>query len=180
MEQEKKWYVLRAISGKEKKIKEYIEAEIIRSGISDYVSQVVIPTEKVFSIRNGKKVVQEKNYFPGYIFVEAILVGEVPHLIKNIPGVIGYPGVNGEPVALDEDDINRILGKANELSSSEEIMDKPYLVGESVKIIDGAFNGFTGEIEDVNEAIRELKVMVKIFGRKTPIDLKYTQVEREA
>ena len=176
---DKRWYVLRAISGKEKKIKEYIQSEIIRHSLEDYIDKVVIPVEKVFSIRNGKKISQERNFYPGYIFVYANLVGEVPHILKNIPGVIGYPGVKGEPVYLTEEEIEAILGKADELSDSNEKMTNPYIVGEFVKIIDGAFVNFSGEIEEVKEANKKLKVAVKILGRKQQIELSYTQVERE-
>ncbi len=179
IDQEKKWYVLRAISGKEKKIKQYIEAEITRSGLQDYVGQIVIPVEKVFTIRNGKKISQEKNYYPGYIFVEATLIGEVPHLIKNIPGIIGFPGVNGEPVYLTEEEMNKIIGKAQELATATETMSTPYAVGETVKIIEGGFGGFEGTIEEVLEEKKKLKVTVRIFGRKTPIEVAFTQVERE-
>jgi transcriptional antiterminator NusG len=176
----KKWYVVRAISGSEKKIKEYIDNEIIRFNIQDYVSQVLIPTEKVYQIRKGKKISKERNYFPGYILIEAALVGEVPHIIKSITGVIGFLGAkDGTPVPLRIAEVNRILGKVDELAESEEELNMPFFVGESVKVIDGPFNTFSGVIEEVNEEKRKLKVMVKIFGRKTPLELSYLQVEKE-
>lgn len=179
---EKKWYVVRAISGKEKKVKDLIESEIKAQDLQDFVSQVLIPMEKVFQIRNGKKVSKERNYFPGYILVEAALVGEVPHIIRNVSNVIGFLGgeVKGEPIPLRLAEVNRILGKVDELADNDEELNIPYIVGETVKVVDGPFNGFNGTIEEINEEKKKLKVMVKIFGRKTPVELGYLQVEKEA
>ncbi len=175
-----KWYVVRAIGGQENKVKSYIETEISRLGLSDYVSQVIVPTEKVVQIRNGKKVNRERVYFPGYIMIEANLSGEVPHVIKSITGVIGFLGETkgGDPVPMRKSEVNRMLGKVDELSVQEENVAIPYSVGETVKVVDGPFNGFDGSIEKVNEEKRKLEVMVKIFGRKTPLELSYMQVEK--
>ncbi len=178
-EQVKKWYVVRAISGGEKKVKKLIESEISRNNLHDYISQVLIPTEKVYQIRKGKKISAERNYFPGYVLIEAALVGEIPHIIKNVPGVVGFLGSKLEPVPLRPNEVNRILGKVDELASKEEEMNIPYIVGETVKVIDGPFNSFSGVIEEVNEEKKKLKVMVKIFGRKTPLELTFMQVEKE-
>lgn len=175
-----KWYVVRAISGKEKKVRDYIEHEINAVGLQDYVKQILIPTEKVYQIRNGKKISKERSFFPGYILIEAALVGEVPHVIKNITGVIGFLGdKQNNPVPLRPAEVNRILGKVDELAESEEEMNIPYVVGETVKVIDGPFNSFSGIIEDIDEVKKKLKVMVKIFGRKTPLELNFMQVEKE-
>jgi transcriptional antiterminator NusG len=176
----KHWYVVRAISGKEKKVKEYLENEISRLNLQEYVSQVLIPTEKVYQIRNGKKISKERNYFPGYILIEAVLVGEITHVIRNVTGVLGFLGTKeGEPVPLRISEVNRILGKVDELAESDEEINTPFFVGESVKVIDGPFNGFNGIIEEVNDDKKKLKVMVKIFGRKTPLELSFMQVEKE-
>jgi transcription termination/antitermination protein NusG len=182
MADSKKWYVVRSVNGKEKGVKEYIEMEIKRLNLSDYVNQILIPTEKVFQIRNGKKISKERTYFPGYILVEADLVGEIPHVIKNVPNVIGFLGAEkgGEPLPLRVSEVNRILGKVDELAETNEEINIPYVVGESVKVVDGPFNNFTGVIEEINEDKKKLKVMVKIFGRKTPLELSYMQVEKEA
>ncbi len=178
---DKKWYVVRAISGKEKKVKEYIESEVSRLNLQNNISQVLIPTEKVYQIRNGKKISKERNFFPGYILIEAHLEGEIPHMIKNITGVIGFlGGKDGTPVPLRQSEVNRILGKVDELAESDEEINMPYYVGESVKVIDGPFNSFTGIIEEVNDEKKKLKVMVKIFGRKTPLELSFMQVEKES
>ena len=178
---EKKWYVNRAISGKEKKVKELLELEIDRHKLNDYVEQGLIPTQKIYQIRNGKKVSKEKNYFPGYVLIHAALIGEVEHVIKSMTNVIGFLGATkgGDPLPMRQAEVNRILGKVDELSVSDEEMDIPYVVGESVKVIDGPFNNFNGIIEDINEEKKKLTVMVKIFGRKTPLELNYMQVEKD-
>ncbi len=177
----KKWYVVRAIGGKENKAKEYLESEISRLNLEDFISQILIPKEKVFQIRKGKKVSKDRNFFPGYILVEAALVGEIPHIIKGIPNVIGFLGneKGGEPAPIREAEANKILGKVDELAERDEEINVPFFVGESVKVIDGPFNSFTGIIEDVNNEKKKLKVMVKIFGRKTPLELSFMQVEKE-
>ncbi len=175
----KKWYVVRAISGKEKKVKEYLESEISRLGIQDYISQVLIPTEKVYQIRKGKKISKERNYFPGYVLVEAELTGEIPHIIRNIPDVLGFLGTRGEADPLRPAEVKRILGKVDELAEQDEEMNIPFIVGETVTVIDGPFNSFSGIIEEINEEKKKLKVMVKIFGRKTPLELGFMQVEKE-
>ncbi|MFY9154375.1 MAG: transcription termination/antitermination protein NusG [Prolixibacteraceae bacterium] len=177
----KKWYVLRAIGGKEKKVKEYIENEIANAGLQEYISQVLIPTEKVYQIRNGKKISKERNFFPGYVLVEACLVGEIPHILKSIPNIIGFLGdtKGGEPVPMRQSEVYRILGRVDEMAESGEEMNIPFVVGETVKVIDGPFNGFNGIIEKINEEKKKLEVMVKIFGRKTPLELSFMQVEKE-
>ncbi|MDG1148520.1 MAG: transcription termination/antitermination protein NusG [Crocinitomicaceae bacterium] len=177
----KRWYVVRAISGKEKKVKEYLEMEISRLKLDDFIDQILIPTEKVFQIRKGKKVSKEKSYLPGYVLVEAALVGEVPHVIRSIPNVIGFLGneKGGDPSPMRVSEVNRILGKVDELSESEEEMRIPFVVGEAVKVIDGPFNNFSGVVDEINEEKKKLKVMVKIFGRKNLLELSYMQVEKE-
>lgn len=178
---EKKWYVVRAIGGKENKVKEYIENEISRLNLDDFVSQVLIPKEKVYQIRKGKKISKERNFFPGYILIEAALVGEIPHIIKNVPNVIGFLGTEkgGDPTPIRMSEVNRILGKVDELAERDEELNVPFYVGEPVKVIDGPFNSFSGTIEEVNDEKKKLKVMVKIFGRKTPLELSFMQVEKE-
>ena len=177
----KKWYVLRAIGGKEKKVKEYIDNEIAVGDLKGFVDQVLIPTEKVYQIRNGKKISKERNFFPGYILIEAALVGEVAHTLRNVPNVIGFLGdtKGGDPVPMRQNEVNRILGRVDELAETDEELNIPFVVGETVKVIDGPFNGFNGTIEGINEEKKKLQVMVKIFGRKTPLELSFMQVEKE-
>lgn len=176
--QAKKWYVLRAVSGKEAKVKEYLDADIVNSGLSDYVSQVLIPTEKVYSVRNGKKIVKERSYLPGYVLVEAALVGEVAHHLRNTPNVLGFLGGSENPVPLRQSEVNRILGTFDELQENEEVS-VSFTVGETVKVNVGPFAGFNGVVEEVSNEKKKLKVMVKIFGRKTPLELGFMQVEKE-
>ena len=174
---EKKWYVLRAVSGKETKVKEYLEADIKNSDLGEYVSQVLIPTEKVYQVRNGKKIVKERSYLPGYVLVEAALVGEVAHHLRNTPNVIGFLGGLDNPTPLRASEVNRILGVVDGLLEMDDNI--PYEVGDAVKVTEGPFSGFTGLIEEVNGEKKKLKVMVKIFGRKTPLELGFMQVEKE-
>jgi len=177
----KRWYVVRAVSGQENKIKTYIENEISRLGLNDYVDQVLVPTEKVIQIRNGKKINKERVYFPGYIMIKANLSGEIPHIIRSITNVIGFLGETkgGDPVPLRQSEVNRMLGKVDEFSvDADANIAIPFTIGQTVKVIDGPFNGFDGTVEKINEEKRKLEVMVKIFGRKTPLELSYMQVEK--
>jgi transcriptional antiterminator NusG len=174
----KKYYVLRAVNGKENKVKEYLEAEIRNNNLQDYITQVIIPTEKIIQNRNGKKVLKERAFLPGYIIIEAILVGEVVHFLKNINYIIGFLGGN-EPVPLRPAEVSRILGQADELQEQAEEFEIDYVIGETVKINHGPFTGFHGEIEEIYPDKKKLKVMVKIFGRKSPLELGYLQVEKE-
>jgi len=176
---EKKWYVLRAVSGKENKVKEYLDAEIKNSSLGEYLSQVLIPTEKVYQVRNGKRILKERSYLPGYVLIEAALVGEVAHVLRNTPNVVGFLGGTDNPQSLRESEVNRILGKVDELQETGEEFSVPYYVGESVKVNAGPFSGFSAIIEEVNNEKKKLKVMVKIFGRKTPLELGFMQVEKE-
>ena len=178
---ENKWYVVKAVSGQENKIKTYIENEISRLGMDSFVEEILVPQEKVVQIRNGKKITKDKTYFPGYIMIKANLTGEVPHIIKSVTNVIGFLGETkgGEPIPMRQTEVNRMLGKVDELSlQDEKDMVIPFIHGENVKVIDGPFNGFDGTIEKINEEKRKLEVMVKIFGRKTPLELSYMQVEK--
>jgi transcriptional antiterminator NusG len=176
----KNWYVIRAVSGQEAKIKDYIMTEITRLGYLDQVEDILVPTEKVIQIRKGKKINKERVYFPGYIMIKANLIGEIPHIIKSVTNVIGFLGETkgGEPVPLRTSEVNRMLGKVDELTLSIDHIAIPFNSGENVKVIDGPFNGFNGTIERINEEKRKLEVMVKIFGRKTPLELSYMQVEK--
>lgn len=176
---EKKWYVLRAVSGKENKVKEYLEIEMKKTDLGKYISQVLIPTEKTYIMRNGKKVLKEKAYLPGYILIEAALVGEVIHELRAINFVAGFLPNATNPQPLSQSEVNRILGTMDELDEQSNEMDIQYFVGETIKVTNGPFNGFSGTIEEVNSEKKKLKVMVKIFGRKTPLELNYMQVEKE-
>ena len=175
----KNWYVVKAVSGKEAKLKEYIEAEMKHNDLlAANVYQVLIPVEKHASLRNGKRVVKEKVSLPGYVFVEANLIGDVAHTLRFMPNCLGFLGGLDNPSPVPHTDINRMLGTAEE-TEIEDTVDIPYVVDETVKVTDGPFSGFSGVIEEVNAEKHKLKVMVKIFGRKTPLELSFMQVEKE-
>lgn len=177
----KQWYVVRVVSGQEKKAKLYMESEIERLGLDDQIAQVLIPTEKVFEMRGGKKKVRERSFLPGYVLIEADIQGEVVQSIKACPGVIGFLGAGKgqEPMPLRPAEVNKILGKVDEMNEIGEIPDDPFVLGEPVKVMAGPFNGFSGVIDEIYEDKKKLKVMVKIFGRNTPVELNYYQVEKE-
>lgn len=175
-----KWYVLRAISGKETKAKEYIEAEMRNSDLSDFVSQIIIPTEKVYIVRNGKKTTKERSCMPGYMLIEANLVGEIAHRLRNVPNIIGFLEEKSHtPIPVRQSEVNRILGSMDELEEMGEELLTPYYLGETVKVNYGPFTGFSGVITEVSNEKKKLKVEVSIFGRKSPLELSFTQVERE-
>jgi transcription termination/antitermination protein NusG len=182
---ETKWYVLRAVSGQEKKVKAYLDNEVARQKVEDFVPQILIPSEKVYEVRNGKKRVRDKSFFPGYIIVEADLShGEVSHMITSMPGVIGFlsantGGTSKTPIPLRLSEINRILGKVDEGAQDEVIQSVNFIKGETIKVMDGPFSGFEGSVEEIFDERKKLNVMVKIFGRNTPVELNYSQVEKQ-
>ena len=182
MSDEKKWYSLRVISGKERKIKERIEAEINQEGWNEIVTQVIVPSEKVYKIRNGKKVSSERNILPGYLLVEAIegkFSGEIVQAISNVPNVIHFLGKTN-PIPMKQSEANRMLGQLDDSETIGEALLDPFIVGETVKIVDGPFNEFVGDIKEVNEEKKKLKVIVKIFGRGTEVELNFMQVEKQS
>ena len=173
------WYVLRAVSGKEAKVKEYIEAEMKHNELlQQHVAQVLIPMEKHAALRDGKRVVKEKVSLSGYVFVEAELIGDVAHTLRFMPNVLGFLGGLDNPSPVKQSEINRMLGNAEE---TELAMDTsiPFVIDDTVRVVDGPFSGFNGVIEEINTEKRKLKVMVKIFGRRTPLELSFMQVEKE-
>lgn len=175
-----KWYVLRTISGKEAKVKEYME-QVIKNDelLKANVGQVLLPTEKYAALRNGKRVIKEKLFMPGYLIVEANLVGEVAHSLRFMPNVLGFLGGLDNPSPVKQADIERILGTMGDTVGESVETSVPFQVDDMVKVADGPFSGFTGVVEEVNADKHKLKVMVKIFGRKTPLELSFAQVEKE-
>lgn len=175
-----KWYAMRSVSGKEAKLKEYIEKECEHNPkLAQHVSQVLLPMEKHAALRNGKRVVKEKVALPGYLFIECEMVGDTAHDLRFMPSCLGFLGGLDDPTPVRQSDINRMIGAAEETELVEEV-DIPFMVGESVKVTDGPFSGFNGVIEKVNTEKRTLEVTVKIFGRSTPLELNFMQVEKEA
>jgi transcriptional antiterminator NusG len=177
---ETKWYVIKTVTNKEKQCKEQIVREIKNRGYDKYVKQVIIPMEKIYHIRQGKKVATERNHYPGYILIETqeSIVGELKTLLGAVNFVPGFLG-GDNPVPLRNSEVTRILGKMDELANSDETVLEKYFLGETVKLIDGPFNSFVGKVTDVNEEKMKLKVNVKIFGRETPVELNYSQVTRD-
>ena len=177
-----KWYVLKAISGKENKVKEYIEGALVTSTLfKEYVSQVLIPTEKVVTTRGNKRVVKERNMLPGYVLVECNLTDECYPLLRNIPNVLGFLSdgkSSTKPKPVSQEEVNRLVGEVDE-AAIEAVLDETFLVGERVKVTDGPFNGFGGVINEVAADKRKLKVVVTIFDRQTPLELGYDQVAKE-
>ncbi|MCQ2244925.1 MAG: transcription termination/antitermination protein NusG [Bacteroidaceae bacterium] len=173
-----KWYVLRAVSGKEVKVKEYIEAEMKHNPIlGRAVSQILIPMEKHASMKNGKRVLKEKTSMPGYILIEADISGEIASTLRFMPNVLGFLGGLDNPTPCKQSDVNRLLGTVEETEVKQEF-DIPYYVGDTVKVTNGPFSGFDATVEEVNAEKHRLKVEVKIFGRKTPLEVSYTEVEK--
>lgn len=179
---EKKWYVIKTVSGNENKVKNYIEKEIRHLGFDNNIGQILVPVEKVIQIRNGKKIHREKVYYPGYVMLEAFLEGEIIHVVKNIPGVINFLSEQkgGQPVPMRKSEISKMLGKVDELSETDAGLSIPFTIGEKVKVTDGPFSGFDGTVEKINEEKRKISLTVLIFGRKTPLDLNFAQIERIA
>jgi len=184
-QQETKWYVLRVVSGKERKVKEYLDKDIVRSGYAEVIKQVFLPMEKVYKVQNGKKVMREKNYFPGYVMLEVLdgkLTDDMIHHISNVSNIMHFltdgKGSKGNIISLRKAEVNKMLGKVDEMNDQGVTMSDPFIVGETIKIIEGPFNDFNGVIEEVTDEKKKLKVTVKIFGRSTPVELNYMQVEK--
>lgn len=185
-EKDTKWYVLRVVSGKERKIKEYLDKDIVRNGWDQYILQIFLPVEKVYKVLNGKKVMRERNFYPGYIMIEVLhgkLSDEMIQHLSNITNVMHFltdgKGSKGNIISLRKSEVNKMLGKVDEMADAGGMtMSEPFIVGETIKIIDGPFNDFNGVIEEVTDEKKKLKVQVKIFGRATPVELSYMQVEK--
>ncbi len=186
VEKETKWYVLRVVSGKERKIKEYLDKDIVRNGWTNTVKQIFLPVEKVYKVVNGKKVMRERNFYPGYIMIEVAdgkLNDDMIQAMSNISNVMHFltdgKGSKGNIISLRKAEVNKMLGKVDEMNDAGGMtMSEPFIIGETIKIIDGPFNDFNGVIEEVNDEKKKLKVQVKIFGRATPVELSYMQVEK--
>lgn len=185
-EKETKWYVLRVVSGKERKVKEYLDKDIVRNGWTEIVKQIFLPVEKVYKVANGKKVMRERNFYPGYIMIEVAggnLHDDIIQSMSNVSNVMHFltdgKGSKGNIISLRKAEVNKMLGKVDEMSDAGGVtMNEPFIIGETIKIIDGPFNDFNGVIEEVNDEKKKIKVQVKIFGRATPVELSYMQVEK--
>ncbi len=176
---ELKWYALKAISGKESKVKEYIELDMKLHGYEKLVPQVLIPSRKEEKIVRGKRVVKEVSLLPGYVLVEACLVGEIPHMLRNTPGVLGFLGGTDNPTPMRQAEINRMLGIDADGEEIPTTMQIQFNVGEAVTVTDGPFAGFNAVVEEIDPDKQKVKVAVRIFGRVTPLELSYGQLEKE-
>lgn len=175
---QRRWYAIRTYSGHEARVKQILDSEIKRLGLGELVPNVLIPLEKVFEVRDGKKRTRQKNFLPGYVLVEAVLNKKVKDLIQNTPSVISFVGTKTEPTPLQPVEINKILDRIEERKHVETIVDA-FREGDPVKVIEGPFNNFSGVVREVNMSKQKLKVEVSIFGRKTPVELDFSQVEME-
>jgi transcriptional antiterminator NusG len=184
-QQDSKWYVLRVVSGKERSVKEYLDKDLLRQTWGGRIKQIFLPMEKVYKVQNGKKVMREKNYYPGYVMIEVAegkLTDDMVQHISSISNIMHFltdgKGSKGNIISLRKSEVNKMLGRVDEMSDQGITMSEPFIIGETIKIIDGAFNDFNGVIEEVNDEKKKLKVIVKIFGRSTPVELNYMQVEK--
>lgn len=175
---QRKWYAIHVLSGHERKVKAYLQNEAQAAGLSEKITTVLIPSQEVTEMREGKKRTRNKVFFPGYMLVEMLLDRETQHVVLNTPGVTNFVGPKNVPEPLRPEEIDRILGRVQE-SHAREVIDVPFRLGDPIKIIDGAFSDFTGFVEDINEEKKKVKVMVSIFGRSTPVELDFLQVEVE-
>jgi len=180
-----KYYALRVVSGKERSIKEYLDKDILRNSWTNIVKQVFLPTEKIYKVQNGKKQMREKNLYPGYIFLEVFdgkLQDDLVQHISNVTNVMHFltdgKGSKGNIISLRKSEVNKMLGKVDEMNDQGISISEPFIIGEIIKIIEGPFNDFNGVIEEINDDKKKLKVSVKIFGRSTPVELNYLQVEK--
>lgn len=175
---DKRWYVVRTYSGHEAKVKTYLESDVVRQALGDRIGSILIPSEKVIEVKDGKKKAKVKNFFPGYILVEAIIDKETSHMISEAPSVLGFVPDKNNPVPLQPDEVRRLIGKMEE-RVDVEMVEVPFRVGDPVKVVEGPFNNFNGFVQEVNPEKMKVKVMVSIFGRKTPVELDFGQVELE-
>ncbi|MEE9450083.1 MAG: transcription termination/antitermination protein NusG [Ignavibacteriaceae bacterium] len=174
-----KWYVVRTYSGHENKVKQFLESELEDNELlKAKVEDILVPTEKVFEVKDGKKRSKTKNFFPGYILVQVDLDNQVKEFILNTQSVMGFLGTGNNPNALRLEEVKRIVGRLSQDENSER-METYFRNGDLVKIIDGPFNNFSGTIQEVNEEKMKIKVMVSIFGRKTPVEINFVQAELE-
>ncbi len=172
------WYSLRVISGKEKKVEDYILREVEDHGIADMIGEIFIPSEKVVDVRNNKKRIRDKVFFPGYILIKMEMTRESRYVVENTQNVINFIGSKSQPVPLREDEVTRIMGEVQS-KEGQEVLATPFKLGDAVKVVDGPFVDFNGFVEEINEDKKKVKVSVSIFGRPTPVELDFFQVEIE-
>ncbi len=176
---EKKWYTLRVYSGQETKVKAHLENEIKFKNLEERFGRVVVPSEPVLEMRDGKKRLKNRVFFPGYVLVEMVLDNQTKHLVQETPGVISFVGPKNHPTEVKPEEVETILRRVDKKETEVEKVEVPYQVGGAIRVIDGPFADFTGIIEEVNEEKKKVKVSVSIFGRPTPVELDFLQIELE-
>jgi transcriptional antiterminator NusG len=175
----KNWYIVQSHSNFENKVAKLIKEEAKKSNISEKIEEIVVPTHDITEVRRGKRVQRKKKYFPGYVLIKSEMDKDLYHMIKNIKKVSGFLGSKGVPTPVSDKEIDKILGQIKDgVAQPKSVME--YSIGEKVQVIDGPFASFTGLVEDIDEDKLRLKVSVSIFGRPTPVDLEYNQVEKES
>lgn len=176
--EDQKWYVVRVFSGHENKVKSFMDLEMKdNTSLASKIAEVLVPLEKVYEVKDGKKKSKTKNFFPGYILISADLDAQVKDFIMNTPSVMGFLGTKHKPNPLQPDEVRRIVGRIKQ--EDNERVETIFRSGDIVKIVDGPFNNFSGVIEEVNEEKMKIKVLVSIFGRKTPVEIDFVQAELE-
>ena len=175
----KRWYSVSVLSNFEKKVAEQIRAAVVEKGLEEEIDEVLVPTEEVLEIRRGKKVTSERRFMPGYVLVRMDMTDRGYHLITSINRVTGFLGPQGKPMPMRDGEVNQILNRVEEGEAAPRNLIS-FEVGEQVKVIDGPFDGFSGMVEEVDEHTSRLKVTVSIFGRPTPVELEFTQVQKVA
>ena len=171
------WYIVQAYSGFEKKVVEAIKEELKKHKLQENLGEILVPTHQVTEVKKGKRTKKEKKYFPGYVLIKVELSKQIYHLIKNLQKVSGFLGSADKPTPISDNEIQRILGQVSE-SAINQKSGISFEIGEKVKVCDGPFASFNGLIEEIDEEKSRLKVSVSIFGRPTPVELKYSQVEK--
>ncbi|MCC7430730.1 transcription termination/antitermination factor NusG [bacterium] len=174
-----KWYALRIYSGQEKKVQAYLAKEIELNNVKDQISEFMVPSEKIVEMKNGKQKQKERMLYPGYILVQMELNDKTKHVVLNTPGIISFVGPQNNPLPLKQSDIESIFGRVDEIAVRGETVEVPFRLGDAVKVVDGPFNDFSGNVEEINEEKRKVKVLVSVFGRPTPIELDFLQVKLE-
>ncbi len=176
---EMKWYSLRVYSGQENKVKAHLENAIQFKGLEEYFGRIVVPSEPVLEMRDGKKRLKNKVFFPGYVLIEMVYNTKTAHLVQETPGVISFVGPKNQPNPLRPEEVEAILRRVERQAVEEERVEIPFRVGDVIRVMDGPFADFTGVVEEINEEKKKVKVLVSIFGRPTPVELDFLQVKLE-
>ncbi|RMI20785.1 MAG: transcription termination/antitermination factor NusG [Calditrichaeota bacterium] len=175
----KKWYTLRVYSGQENKVKAHLENAIEHKQMQDSFGRIIVPSEPVLEMKDGKKRLKNKVFFPGYILIEMDYNTKTAHLVQEIPGVLGFVGPKNNPEVVRPEEVEAVLRKVERPEAEVERVEVPFQIGDLIRVVDGPFADFTGVVEEINEEKKKVKVSVSIFGRPTPVELDFLQVQLE-